>query len=716
MGCTGAAGPTGQTGPTGPTGITGRTGPTGAALTGPTGRTGPTGALGPPGATGRTGATGNDSTVTGPTGWTGPTGLIGNQGGVGPRGPQGFSGPTGWTGPTGLQGSALNTGATGPQGPIGDFGDPGPAGQPGPIGYTGYTGRTGPTGFVGPLGPTGVTGYTGWTGTTGAKSSVTGPTGFTGFTGYTGPIGVTGATGAGVTGYTGATGPTGKTGPTGPGSTATGPTGWTGPTGPTGRTGPTGPTGPTGQTGPTGPTGRTGPTGPTGFTGFTGPTGVSFTGITNALDNRVMTAVNSLSANAEANLTFDGTNLFVYGNVGIGTAPTEQLQVLGTTSLDGIGGDALVVTGGPSSFTNVAGMALSVTGQLGVTGTTSLYNVDDNFALDIGGSNCALSVVPHTNQMYMMYGNSSGSSGFGTASVAFSPQGALTPTPLVLDSNGNVGINGYPGAYVFDVVSGNSHFAGNIQMDGGTLSSSNINVTGVTTLSNVDNTALNIVGSNSAVSVMPFGNSTIVSYGNSIGGGFGTSSFAFAPQGSFSPNPLVLDSNGNVGINGAPGAYAFDVVSGNAHFAGNVTVDGTLYTSNLVVSNTFTPSAVTSSGAITASLPTSIAATGGFVSASGTVAITSNTTVSNLATMYHPGVYLCYANNNAGRYSYAKMIVYQATALNLFMTVITDASSANAAMFTASAAAPNVQLNISNSSTTTTYKWAVTQVCSFPRF
>ena len=159
-------------------------------------------------------------------------------------------------------------------------------------GIDGPTGSTGPTG----LGATGETGTTGSTGATGAAGAQ-GTTGSKGDTGALGPPGVQGASGS--TGATGATGLAGSTG-------ATGSKGDTGALGPPGIQGASGATGATGATGAQGPTGYNGTTG---FTGDTGATGAGFESITNATPTYVLTALTSNSANAEANLTFDGSTL-----------------------------------------------------------------------------------------------------------------------------------------------------------------------------------------------------------------------------------------------------------------------------------------------------------------------------------------------------------------------------------------------------------------------
>jgi hypothetical protein len=112
IGLTGSTGPqgpiglTGPTGPQGPIGLTGLTGSTGPQ--GPIGLTGPTGPQGPIGLTGLTGATGPQGPI-GLTGPTGPTGLTGPQG---PIGLTGATGPAGPQGPTGLLTSGTAAGNT----------------------------------------------------------------------------------------------------------------------------------------------------------------------------------------------------------------------------------------------------------------------------------------------------------------------------------------------------------------------------------------------------------------------------------------------------------------------------------------------------------------------------------------------------------------------------------------------------------------------------
>ena len=123
-----------------------------------------------------------------------------------------------------------------------------------------------------------------------------------------GPTGAQGDTGS--TGAQGAAGATGAQGATGSG--ATGAQGATGSGGATGAQGDTGAAGAAGAQGATGSGGATGAQGDTGATGAQGAAGSA--SLTNVADNRVMTAVSGSTLNAEANLTYDGTDLVLNGS------------------------------------------------------------------------------------------------------------------------------------------------------------------------------------------------------------------------------------------------------------------------------------------------------------------------------------------------------------------------------------------------------------------
>ena len=103
-----------------------------------------------------------------------------------------------------------------------------------------------------------------------------------------------------------------------------------------GPTGPAGPPGTPGTAGSAGPSGATGPTGPTGTTGPAGSTGPGI-GVTNFSDNRVLTSDGtSYGANAEGNLTFDGSLLTVAGGATIsGTLSVSGYSFPTSDGLDG---------------------------------------------------------------------------------------------------------------------------------------------------------------------------------------------------------------------------------------------------------------------------------------------------------------------------------------------------------------------------------------------
>jgi hypothetical protein len=163
--------------------------------------------------------------------------------------------------------------ATGPQGPRGIQGIQGPQGIAGPTGAQGLQGIQGERGLQGNRGPAGAQGLQGVQG-------VQGPVGVQGIAGYRGIRGATGATG---------------------------------------------PAGPQGIQGVQGLQGIDGSTGPQGVQGLQGP---GFD-ITNPANYRVLTATGSagFAAAAQSNLTFNGTNLVVTGNIGIGKTPGYQLEL-----------------------------------------------------------------------------------------------------------------------------------------------------------------------------------------------------------------------------------------------------------------------------------------------------------------------------------------------------------------------------------------------------
>jgi|688.fasta_scaffold342981_2 hypothetical protein len=153
----------------------------------------------------------------------------------------------------------------------------------------------------------------------------------TGRQGIQGPQGVQGPIGIqGIQGIRGERGPGGIRGLQG----IQGVQGIQGIQGPPGAQGNGGARGPRGLTGPTGPAGVQGVQGIQGTAGATGPQGVQGLqgpgfDITNPADYRVLTATGSagFAASAQSNLTFNGTNLIVTGNIGIGKTPSYQLEL-----------------------------------------------------------------------------------------------------------------------------------------------------------------------------------------------------------------------------------------------------------------------------------------------------------------------------------------------------------------------------------------------------
>lgn len=162
------------------------------------------------------------------------------------------------------------------------------------------TGPQGPQGLQGPQGPQGIQGPTGLQGPQGIQGE-RGVQGIRGLNGLQGIQGIQGVQGIG---------------------------GAQGVVGPRGVRGPTGPAGPQGAAGPQGIQGLQGGLGPTGPQGIQGLQGVGFD-ITNPADYRILTATGSagFAAAAQSNLTFDGTNMVVTGNVGIGKTPGYQLEL-----------------------------------------------------------------------------------------------------------------------------------------------------------------------------------------------------------------------------------------------------------------------------------------------------------------------------------------------------------------------------------------------------
>jgi len=294
LGAKGDVGPTGSPGPKGPTGSPG--GPGDQGNKGSQGNKGDTGSPGGPGPTGSPGGPGDQGNKgnkggQGNKGDTGSPGGPGDQGNKGNKGGQGNKGDTGSPGGPGNQGNKGDKGEIGPPGPQGNKGDKGEIGTQGNKGDTGSPGPQGNKGEIGTQGNKGDTGSPGGPGAKGPQGSPGGP---------------------------GAKGPQGS--PGGPGAK-----------GPQGNKGDTGSPGGPGAKGPQGNKGSKGEIGTQGNKGNTG-SNAGITSYTNAANNRVITSVDSTTINAEANLTFDGTTLYVNGALGVGTATPTTTGLIRATN------------------------------------------------------------------------------------------------------------------------------------------------------------------------------------------------------------------------------------------------------------------------------------------------------------------------------------------------------------------------------------------------
>ena len=112
-------------------------------------------------------------------------------------------------------------------------------------------------------------------------------------------------------------------------SGSSGTSGANGSSGTSGANGSSGTRGTSGANGSSGTSGTSGSSGTSGANGSSGTSGTGFSTITNSVDNRVLTSTGATnSANAEANLTFDGLALSVAGAIAMSGNSEVRLPIL----------------------------------------------------------------------------------------------------------------------------------------------------------------------------------------------------------------------------------------------------------------------------------------------------------------------------------------------------------------------------------------------------
>jgi hypothetical protein len=326
----------------------------------------------------------------------------------------------------GTSGTSGNSGTSGTSGNSGSSGTSGNSGSSGTSGETGASGTSGTSGNSGSSGSSGTSGENGTSGTSGANGT-SGSSGTSGANGTSGSSGTSGANGtsgsSGTSGENGTSGTSGANGTSGSSGTS-GANGTSGTSGANGTSGSSGTSGANGANGTSGTSGSSGTSGANGTSGSSGTSGTGFTTITNAVDNRILTSDGTAnSANAETNLTFNGSTLDVTGNV-TATSFTGSLQGTATTAsyvLNAVSSSfattaSYVLGGGGASVTNPGnnylitsdgtvggltgennlnfdGTIFNVTGSAIISATTRLTDVEEReLTVIIGGSPTSLSL------------------------------------------------------------------------------------------------------------------------------------------------------------------------------------------------------------------------------------------------------------------------------------------------------------------------------------
>lgn len=170
------------------------------------------------------------------------------------------------------------------------------------------------------------------------SKQLTGSYGVTGSVDISGELKINGTTytasTSGTSGTSGAAGSSGTSGTSGSSGTS-GTSGSSGAAGSSGSSGTRGTSGSSGTSGTAGSSGTSG-TGSPGSSGSSGTSGTGFSTISNFTNDRVLTSDGtSNAANAEANLTFTGTNLYLTGSFDISGSITMNSNALNNPLLTG---------------------------------------------------------------------------------------------------------------------------------------------------------------------------------------------------------------------------------------------------------------------------------------------------------------------------------------------------------------------------------------------
>jgi len=172
-----------------------------------------------------------------------------------------------------------------------------------------------------------------YTAQTSGTSGTSGSSGSSGTSGSSGSSGTSGSSGSsGTSGSSGSSGTSGSSGSSGSSGTS-GSSGSSGSSGTSGSSGSSGTSGSSGSSGTSGSSGSSGTSGSSGSSGTSGSSGSSgTTTVTNASADRVMTSEGGVTLNSEANLTFNGTTLYVNGALGVGTSTPTTTGLIRATN------------------------------------------------------------------------------------------------------------------------------------------------------------------------------------------------------------------------------------------------------------------------------------------------------------------------------------------------------------------------------------------------